>query len=107
MIAMDPNDPDRAVKFNYGQITETTSDDPITLLRQDYNLPGLGIKFTISDHEGRPLTSLPTELGVKLEEAIGGDIKNMDPLLRSDQRLVRAKIQCDQYEFFHYSPRPG
>lgn len=68
LAVKDPNNPDRLVKLNYGEMTEDTENTGGAALRQTTSLPDVGINYRIFDADAKPLGRVPTELGSLLRE---------------------------------------
>jgi hypothetical protein len=68
LAVQDPNNPDRLVKLNYGQMTEDTENTGGSALRQTTSLPDVGISYKIYDADASPIGLVPTELGSLLRE---------------------------------------
>ena len=73
LIVVDPNDKNRIVKLNYGDVKTDDGKKGAAVLDQDNSLPNVGMRFRIYDNEGKPVASVPTELGNILKEVTGQD----------------------------------
>lgn len=71
VIVADPNDKNRVVKLNYGEIYTDDARKGSSALQQDSTLPNVGLNYRIFDSEGKPVTAIPTELGSILRETTG------------------------------------
>lgn len=93
VLVQDPNDSRRTYTLNYDYVTKSEGVSPLSHLRQDSGNPGLGIDYRIYSADGKHLTSLPTHLGVILEEMVGGDLRSLDPMVRSENQLLTGALE--------------
>lgn len=68
LIVVDPNDKNRIIKLNYGDVQTDDGKKGKAALDQDNSLPNVGMRYRIYDNEGKPIASVPTELGSILKE---------------------------------------
>ena len=95
VLAQDPNNPGKTYNINYGFVTSTESGSALSHLQQDSTNPSVGTDMRIFSAEGKPLTTLPTHLGVALHEIAGGKASDLDPLLRSENQVVGARYRVN------------
>lgn len=95
VIAQDPKNPAKTFNLNYGFVTSTESTSALSHLKQDNTIPSVGTDMKIYNAEGKPLTTLPTHLGVALHEIAGGSAKDLDPLLQSDNQVLKAQYKLN------------
>jgi hypothetical protein len=93
IIVQDPENSKKTYTINYDAVTSSEGVSPLSHLKQDSGNPGLGIDYRIYSADGVHLTSLPTHLGVILEEMIGGNLGNLDPMVRSENQLLTAALE--------------
>lgn len=93
VLAQDPNNPGKTYNINYGFVTSTESTSGLSHLQQDSTNPSVGTDMRIFNAEGKPLTTLPTHLGVALHEIAGGSARDLDPLLQSDNQVIGARYR--------------
>ena len=93
VIVQDPDDSRKTYTLNYDAVTSSEGVSPLSHLKQDSGNPGLGIDYRIYSAEGKHLTALPTHLGTMLEEMAGGDLRNLDPMIRSENQLLTAALE--------------
>ncbi len=91
VLAQDPNNPSKTFNINYNYVTTTESASALSHLQQDSTIPSVGVDMRIFDADGKPLTTLPTHLGVLLHEIAGGSARDLDPLLRSENQVAGAR----------------
>lgn len=68
LIVVDPNDKNRIIKLNYGDVRTDDGKKGRAALDQDNSLPNVGMRYRIYDNEGKPVASVPTELGNILKD---------------------------------------
>ena len=68
LIVVDPNDKNRIIKLNYGDAQTDDGKKGKAVLDQDNSLPNVGMRYRIYNNEGKPIASIPTELGGILKE---------------------------------------
>lgn len=93
VLVQDPDDSRKTYTLNYDAVTSSEGVSPLSHLRQDSGNPGLGIDYRIYSADGKHLTALPTHLGTILEEMVGGDLANLDPMVRSENQLLTAALE--------------
>ncbi len=93
IIVQDPNNSKKTYTINYDAVTSSEGVSPLSHLKQDSGNPGMGIDYRIYSADGTHLTALPTHLGVILEEMVGGDLSNLDPMVRSENQLLTAALE--------------
>ncbi len=93
VIVQDPNDSRKTYTLNYDAVTTSEGVSSLSHLKQDSNNPGLGIDYRIYSADGKHLTSLPTHMGVMLEEMAGGNVSDLDPMARSENSLLTAALE--------------
>lgn len=93
VIVQDPDDSRKTYTLNYDAVTSSEGVSPLSHLKQDSGNPGLGIDYRIYSADGKHLTALPTHLGTMLEEMAGGDLRNLDPMIRSENSLLTAALE--------------
>ncbi len=71
VIAVDPNDKNKVMKLNYGELYEDDGKKGTAALDQDSSLPNVGLQYRIYDNEGKPVASVPTELTAVFREVTG------------------------------------
>lgn len=71
VIAVDPNDKNKVMKLNYGELYEDDGKKGTAALDQDSTLPNVGMQYRIYDNEGKPVASVPTELTAVFREVTG------------------------------------
>lgn len=94
VLAQDPNNPSKTFNINYNYMTSTESSSALSHLQQDSTLPSVGVDMRIFDADGKPLTTLPTHLGVLLHEIAGGSARELVPMLRSENQVLRAEYRA-------------
>lgn len=92
VLCQDPENKDKTHSINYNYITKTTSKDALTHFDSNNYIPNTGIEVKIFDNAGKPLTSLPTNLGVLLYEMSGGNPKDLDPMLKSRNTTIGVSL---------------
>ncbi len=70
VVTQDPDDPNNVVKLNYFE-GDTSKANGSGTLSQDTYIPETGATFYIFDANGKPITTLPSSLGVILEQQSG------------------------------------
>lgn len=71
VIAVDPNDKNRVMKLNYGELYQDDGKKGTAALDQDSSLPNVGLQYRIYDNEGKPVATVPTELTAVFREVTG------------------------------------
>lgn len=69
LLAVDPNDKNRIIKMNYGELYTDDGRKGSAALDQNNSLPNVGMQYRIYDSNGKPLASVPTEIGNLLRDA--------------------------------------
>lgn len=93
VLAHDPNNPSKTYNLNYNYVTSTESGSSTSHLRVDGTIPSVGTQMRIFTAEGRPITVLPSHLGIALEEISGRRAREIDPMLRSESHVARAEYR--------------
>ncbi len=93
VLVQDPNNSQKTYTLNYDAVTSSEGVSSLSHLRQDSSNPGLGIDYRIYSADGKHLTSLPTHLGVILEEMAGGNVSDLDAVVRSENSLLTAALE--------------
>jgi hypothetical protein len=78
VLAVDPNDKNRIIKMNYYDMSVDDGKKGAMVLAQDDAMPSTGIHYRVYDSEGKPVASVPTEIGKILREVTGQDKKTAD-----------------------------
>ncbi len=71
LALVDPNDPNKLHKINYYSREEDASNKGEAQLKQGGGNPEVGTNYVVSDHTGKPILQMPTELGKMLRDASG------------------------------------
>lgn len=96
LIVVDPNDKNRIIKLNYGDVRTDDGKKGSAAMDQDNSLPNVGMRYRVYDNEGKPLASIPTELGSIFKEVTGQD---KDPSLAGrSYSLHKAYFGTDQVQ---------
>ena len=93
VLVQDPENSRKTYTLNYDAVTSSEGVSPLSHLKQDSGNPGLGIDYRIYSADGKHLTALPTHLGTILEEMAGGDLRSLDPLIRSENQVLTAALE--------------
>lgn len=68
VLAVDPNNKNRIIKFNYGELYTDDGKKGTAVLDQNNSLPNVGMQYRVYDDEGKPLAAIPSEIGQILKE---------------------------------------
>lgn len=100
VIALDPSNPQKTYNINYDYVTSEKSSIALNHLAEDSTNPMTGISTQIYSADGKPLTELPSHLGTALVELSGGQVSDLDPMLRSENDVINAFVTKGQgFEF--------
>ena len=82
------------ILYNYGEGTQNTGIRGVKALEFNGSLPSTGIKYRIYNVDSRLATILPSELGVVLNEVMGGadETLTVSPLQKPSLHQVGARI---------------
>lgn len=90
LAVQDPDNPKRIVKINYDYTDETDDRSGGTVLTQNSSLPEFGHQYRIYDANGKPLTTVPTEMGQVLRDVTQG--KNLEDGITRNHNLQRVYV---------------
>ena len=96
LIVVDPNDKNRIIKLNYGDAQTDDGKKGKAALDQDNSLPNVGMRYRIYNNEGKPIASIPTELGSILKEVT--DQANGPANMGSAYSLNKAYFSTDNVQ---------
>ncbi len=82
----------KIVKFNIDEASTANKDSKTSALIQDNSNPDHGLKMSIFDSNGKPVTQVSSELGQLLKDATGGRNQNF---LDTNYSLVKVGIKFD------------
>lgn len=99
----DPNNPDRTIKLNYGEVTSDTESGTLAL-RQNTSIPDLTLSYDIYDKNGKILLTQSSELGKMMAEVTGLKARQLDPNERYRSSLVKAEIADTGSIFYGKTP---
>ncbi len=68
LAVQDPDNSDRLVQLNYGEMTQTEGASGGAALKQQTSLPSTGIAMRIYDADAKPIGRVPTEIGALLKD---------------------------------------
>lgn len=68
LAVQDPNNKDRIVKLNYGEMTKEDQLKGSSALKQDTQLPDVGMNFRVYNVDSKPIANIPTEIGQILKD---------------------------------------
>ncbi len=94
LLATDPDNPSHVYKLNYGEISEDDWNRGVSALDHTTSAPDVGITYRIWSPDGEMLGSLPSEMGVLLNEVTGGSTHDFDPFVR-DNTYRLASVGVD------------
>jgi hypothetical protein len=94
LLTYNPDNPNEIYKLNYGEAVSEKSKEGIEGLSQDHSLPQLGTNYRIYDiaNNGRLITTLPTELGLFLDQESGANINDLDPFFNPHYSVTSMKV---------------
>ncbi len=72
LAVKDPDNPKRIVKINYDYTDETDDRTGGAALMQNSSLPEFGMQYRIYDADGKPVATVPTEMGEVLRDVTRG-----------------------------------
>lgn len=78
VVAVDPDDPSRVYKMNYGELYEENGKKGTDALDQNNSLPNAGMQYRVYDSNGKPVASVPTSIGNILRNATGTNDLSME-----------------------------
>lgn len=93
VIVQDPENSRKTYTLNYDAVTSSEGVSSLSHLKQDSGNPGLGVDYRIYSADGKHLTNLPTHLGIMVEEMVGGNLADLDPMIRSENSLLTAALK--------------
>lgn len=91
LIAQNPDNANEVVKVNYGYSYEANNQTGAGLLVQDTNMPDFGLEYKIYSADGKPITSMPSDLGSMLKISTGG--ANRSPIDMQQYTLNRVGVE--------------
>lgn len=68
LAVQDPNNKNRIIKLNYNEMTQESQVKGVGALKQDTQLPDVGMNFRVYDVDSKPIANLPTEIGQMLRD---------------------------------------
>lgn len=86
VITTDP-ETGKIVKFNYANVTSMKNGSGTEALIQDSTIPDHGLVFRIYDSDGKPVTQVPSELGIILRETAGAETRSFTDTNYSLQKV--------------------
>lgn len=96
VLCQDPQDKNKSHTINYNYLTKTTSTDSLSHFEMNNYIPNNGIEVKLYDNNGKPLASLPTNLGVLLYEMSGGNPLDLDPMIRSKNSTIGVSLLSEK-----------
>jgi hypothetical protein len=88
LVASDPNNPSKVHKVSYDDVQTETDKPGIAALDQGHGIPDVGITYRVWKPDGSMVASLPSEMGLALNEVTGGSNKqDFDPMLIEGYQL--------------------
>ena len=89
LLATDPNNPNRIHKINGNQDSIEEEQLGIAALSQDES-PDVGITYRVWRPDGKMISSLPSQMGLVLNEMTGGvNNQDYDPFIRQDYDIAQ------------------
>ena len=93
LVATDPSRPTDVHKINYNMTNLESQIGGVAALNQTA-MPDVGITYRIFKPSGEMVSSLPSEMGLVLNEMTGGvNNENFDPFIRSHYNIASAKLR--------------
>lgn len=90
LAVQDPDNPKRIVKINYDYTDETSDRTGGAALTQNSSLPEFGHQFRIYDAQGKPIATVPTEMGDVMREVTRG--RSLEDGLTKNHNLQRVYV---------------
>lgn len=91
LVAQDPQNKNNVYKIDYGAVA---TDRPSLEVTSPSN-ENVGINVRIYDPEGRPVASLPTDLGSILNKVTSVSSRNNDPFLKDNTHLKQVEVKSE------------
>jgi hypothetical protein len=92
VLCQDPQNKDKVHTINYNFITKTETKDALGHFEMNSTIPNTGVEVKVYNNEGKPISSIPTNLGVLLYEMSGGNPKDLDPMLKSRNSIIGVSL---------------
>lgn len=96
VLIQDPANPAKTYNINYNYVTSNETSSSASHLRQDSTIPSVGTDMRIYNSQGRQLSTLPTHLGVALNEMAGRQASDIDPMQSSENKVGMARYRVNE-----------